>query len=687
MPLIHVPLPGFLSRRWPFATKPYRVPPRRLPFSFRRCPLMAHIGTQLGILAAIGGLWAVSERHNGIASVPTTPSEISLFWAGDVSVSLLWTYTLLWTALPAFLMARYSEYFSAMQEALKTSQPIMELCKPSGLERICSRCHQVHRWQTWTRCNPLPLFLKYGHFSKREHRKRASPKQTILLDYSKIHYSIPLVNSCVALRNRHFLVATCMFVKFLLSIISGLVAAIFSVAIVSASSPLPLVIPNMFYAWGPAESSLRPALDIVSASVVNTAPLIQWMTPTHAFHPFSVTPASSAALDGAGDAWNITAETTAYAMTLECDMLDPRVISAAGGITIDGTVGKDAQVVFNFTHRDCAVYKAISLMTPEALNMISFAETACSWASKSARVGFIAGATDPNSQIGLSNFTLASCIPSFTQSTASITVRAADTPGQVLSSTILASNTSQVSFGLTAYIDRVPLYTAVDPKSSNLQMDNIGRLSYDHSKAHTNPASPLDSAGLTSAFETIFTAVFAASATLTAFNNASTDPGPQFLLGSLAKPENRLFVVWRPAAVVMAVVFAALLATLWVAWYAHANADILRNQEQLILGHALMVDRCPGVAQYIDDLKADAVQHLRAEEKARCAREGVEYKPDMKSDDELLKGRSMVEHAAHLDEEWECSLDGDKIRLGKVSGFLGYYGTDQSASGSLQSNE
>ncbi|KAK3331624.1 hypothetical protein B0T19DRAFT_455911 [Cercophora scortea] len=683
MPFIHIPLPKCLSSRWPFAKKPYKVPLQRLPFTFRRVPLALHMGIQVAILATIGGLWALSERRNGIATVPTTPSEISLFWAGDVSVSLLWTYSLLWTALPAFLMARYMEYFGAMQDALKISQPMMELCKPSGLEKICTRarCHQEHRWKRWNRFNPLPVFLKYWHFPKR--RARASPKQTILLDYSKIYYSIPLVNTCFALRNRHFLVATCMFVKFLLSIVSGLVAAIFSVAIVSASSPLPLTMPNMFYDWGPAESSLRPALDIVSASVINNAPLIQWMTPTHAFHPFSVAP-SSAALDGVGGEWNITAETTAYSIALDCDILDARVISDAGGITVDGTPGKDAQVTFDFMHRDCPVYTWINLMTPAALNMISWSQTDCSWASGVARVGFFAGTTDPKSQIGLSNFTLVSCVPRFNQSTASITVGAAETPGHVLESSILSTNTSKVTSALSSYLERVHMYTAVDPKSTDLQMDNICRLSYEYSKAHNNTNPLSDSAGLMQSFETIFMATYAAAATLASFNNASTD-GPQLLVGSLAQPENRLFVVWRPAAVVMAVIFVALLVTILVAGYAYVNADILRSQNHLILGHALMVDRCPGVTQYIDDLKADAVQHLRAEEKRRHLKEGdgMNYKPA--TEEELLKGRSMVEHAEHLDEEWECSLDGDKIRLGKVSGFLGYYGADESPTESLSS--
>ncbi|KAK0718018.1 hypothetical protein B0T26DRAFT_752000 [Lasiosphaeria miniovina] len=678
---------------------------------------------QLAILSGIVALWVVSSKRDGIVAVPDTPS--SLFDSGGVSMSSarLWTYALLWTFLPTFILSRYGDCFGAVLDELKSSQPTMELCSPSGSwEPTCHApgCGKEHRWEgKWELYTPLrflPVIFKYHHRMIRRRRQRATPQQTILLDYGSLGYSLPIYNAWRALGNRHFLVAACMLVKSALSVASALASSILAVATVVTSVSVTLHADSyVFDSWDLSSTysnstSLRPAFDLVSATVVNYASPLPWMTPSHSFRPFygdfSPEPLST-----------VTALTTAYSATLDCDILDPQALGRAGEVYMEGQVGSaDGVVNFNFTHRGCAVFKWLRLMeAPSTVYVRSWAVTDCSLASGRMRYGFFAGVSDASAALGLSNLTLVACQPVFWNSSALVTVSAASSPapsapktsqgqspeyGQVISSSILHSDPFILS-SYGTYLGDMPLYAPTDP-SEEFSMDTVGRLSYDCA-TEQNATDALSSTLLTAAFQTVYGAVFATMVRLAGLKHTNTntntnststststsppaDAAAPVMDGLLSMPQNRLFVVRWPAAAVMAAVAAAFLVTVWTAFYAAINAPALLQRQDLILGHAMMVmtdhpspDSDSDMARYIAAVKADALQCVRDggedEEGRRSSqytgeKNSAQIKPPPSSDDEQrsLRGKDLVEHAGKAEglRDWECWLEGDEIRLRKV---------------------
>ncbi|KAK3368815.1 hypothetical protein B0T24DRAFT_680890 [Lasiosphaeria ovina] len=724
---------------WPFGrkdneppkAKKLQVPKKRLPLSLRETGLGANIALQLAILSGIVALWIVSSKRNGIVAVPDTPS--SLFDSSGVSMSTarLWTYALLWTFLPTFILSRYRDCFGGVLDELKSSQPTMELCSPSGAwDPTCHApgCGKEHRWEgKWELYTPLrflPVIVKYHHRMIRKRRQRATPQQTILLDYGSLGYSLPIYNAWRALRNRHFLVAACMLVKSALSVASALASSILAVATVVTSVSVTLHADSyVFDSWDLSSTysnttSLRPAFDLVSATVVNGASPLAWMTPSHSFRPFygDFSPETLS---------SVTALTTAYSATLDCDILDPQALGQEGEIYMEGQVGtSDGVVKFNFTHRGCAVYKWLRLMeAPSTVYVRSWAVTDCSLASGRMRYGFFAGVSDASAALGLSNLTLVACQPVFWNSSALVTVSAASSPapsapktsqgqnpeyGQVISSSILRSDPFTLS-SYGTYLGDMPLYAPTDP-SEEFSMDAVGRLSYDCA-TEQNATDALSSTLLTAAFQTVFSAVFATMVRLVGLKHINTnstststststsppaDAAAPVMDGLLSMPQNRLFVVRSPAAAVMAAVAAAFAVTVWTAFYAAINAPALLQRQDLILGHAMMTmtdhhpspspspgpgpDSDSDMARYIAAVKADALQCVRDEEEAEEARRrssqypteknGAQLKPPSSLGDEQrsLRGKDLVEYAGKAEglRDWECWLEGDKLRLRKV---------------------
>ncbi|KAM7197440.1 hypothetical protein V8F20_006585 [Naviculisporaceae sp. PSN 640] len=660
---------------WPFRRKNHHHAPKKtLPWPFRHVGINVHIALQVAIMSTIAGLWADSRRNYGIASVLPTPT--SPFEGGSSGV-LLWTYSLLWTALPAFLMARYTEVFASTLTALKSVQIILEMCRPSPQlrETVCTKCNQVHQWRwKWV---PLPLVLKYRHLAKLPRRPKANPGETILLDYDSIAYSIPIWNSWRSYKNHHYLLSLCMFVKFLLTLTGGLAAAILAVANVGLESTVPLRRPADLDGWAlslsSTSASLRPATDVVSATVNNGADLIPWTTATHAFRPFYY--------DTQGNSdrsrYNLTGFTSGYSATLDCKLLDPVALSAANGITMKGKVGQDGQVTVTFTDRGCNVRKFVDVLDVAKNYFKTWSETTCEGDSGRYRYGFIAGVSSTTSPIGLDNFTIASCVPTFWNSSTLVTVTGPSNAvnlkkGNSVSAMTLVSSEKFELDAARSFIENMPLYAVADP-DEQLHMDTLGRLTYDNA-VQSNPNSPLNPGTVIPSFEVIFGAVFVAMSALFAFHDDTSTSGD--LGGILSTPQNRLFVVWQPALAVLIIMAIALLVVLYIAfvWVPKSKETLLENQELVdgvLLGYAMVASQSEDLRRYIDVVRQEALE----EEVARrggapptgaSPAAGWWKTAGEDSEEKVLEEVDLVEFARkrrELNEQWECALEGGKIRL------------------------
>ncbi|KAM7210657.1 hypothetical protein V8F06_013956 [Rhypophila decipiens] len=665
--------------------KVHHAPKRTLPWPFRHWGLGVHITTQLIIIAAVTGLWVVSNRSYGIAAVVETPT--SPFEGGSSGV-LLWTYSLLWTAVPAFLMARYTEIFATTLNSLKSVQVILELCSPSAREKVCVKCGGTHGWGWQSK--------PFAHWSKRKRRDKATPGETILLDYDSMGYSIPIWNSWKAYRNNHYLISISMLVKFLLTLTGALAAAILAVANVSSSPSVPLQRAPDFDGWAlslsSSSASVRPATDVVSATINNGAEAIPWTTATHAFRPFYYHQPAQSPASG-----NLTGHTTAYSATLDCVIFDPVQISSANGIQLKGEIGNNATLTIKLTDRGCSVSKYLNLLSDSSTTYFkSWAETDCGKSANYSRFGFFSGIASTTSPIGLDNITITSCIPAFWNSSSIVTVTSNDRivdGNRVLSFTIQSSTPFDLP-SRDSYLGDMPLYAVADP-SEQLHMDTVSRLSYEHAM-QVNPASPLNSDTVVSSFETIFSAVFSSMSSLVGFkgtgntgdsdSQATTD---SFFFGVLSIPQNRLFVVWQPAAAVIAIMVFALIVTVYIAlvWVPRSKALLLQNPElvhSVVLGYAMIVNRSDELGEYIDTVKREA---LMVEMSHRGQGRGVDAagtpvgwwgagtRPS-EAEEDVLQNIDLIEFARKkksLNQDWECELDQGKIRLRRrqPSGYWG----------------
>lgn len=609
------------------------MPTKGLPFSLKRRGLICQFLAQIFIIMIIGVLWILSDYNNGIVSVPDTPS--SLF--GDlqgIHSALLWTYALLWTWFPAFAMGLYSSFYAAMVNCIKATQPMMELMRPAGREKACVTCKKVHGR------NDLPCFTTDFCLNKRPKKARSTAKLTLLLDYN----TCPIINSVQALAHRHFLVAVCMLIQVLLTLMSGLSAAILSVASVPVNSTIAITFNSYFDDWNlSTTTSTRPAFDIASANLINGGLPFSWTTQNYSILPFY--PAAGSA------SGNLTGDTLAYSSSLDCssfaadDLIKEGAVTLTGG-TPDSAANGSITVNFNFTDRGCSIDQWVLVYPSDAAPQMygqTWAVTECPLDANPGRLGIITGVYVKSAPFLLANFTLLSCIPSFWNSTASVTVSSNGNGSSEVTGLSVSTAVRWWPEFWDFWLNNIPYYRLYDPAQLS-SMDSLAYLAYNYA-VKQNATYPFDTELISASFQIVYSAVFAAFASASVY---SPSPQTNTSLGTLLRLQNRLFVVSTPAIAIIVIVGVALLTTIWVAVYVTRNREILAQAQSLdlILGNAILVDGSDTISKYIEEIKSEVGHKLQ--------------------NSATLENSDLVEYAKKTPalSEWECWLDKDgKLQL------------------------
>jgi hypothetical protein len=568
--------------------------------------LSFHLLAQSAILVAISMLWHKSNINNGIVAVPDTPS--ASFDSTGFHGPRIWTSTLLWTTIPAWVMSLYSAFWSAMLDELKNCQSTIELRRSDKSRRVPPSF--LPRWL----CKVMGYHNQGGNLGK------ASARHTILLDYRQV---IPVFDSFKAIRNRHFFLALCMAVKAALWGASGLSAAILTPATVPFGTPVQLVIkkafdPDPYVGVGPNSFSSRSALDIVSSAMNNNGSLFPWTSTTHSFLAFEA--------DGDFPPGSITGMTKAYSASLECDVYSIEALLRMKAVTFPAPVFNQTFVTFNFTDRDCPVYRMLSVSANMPLYFHTFSSTSCSAKVGYYRFGLFAGQYDESSPFLLDNFTFITCKPSFWTAEANVAVTTGtDIPGQIIDFSV--GNPTQI-FPLFAshWLNNQPLYFVTDPAVFT-SMDEIGRLVYNYN-ARKYPDNPLDSNSLRDSLQFLFGAFYATFASRSIYKDSNST---EEFTGTLAQEQSRLFVVPSAASAVIIITGAALCTTICLAIWLHSKKDILTKHLDLIMGHAILVSDSADMETYITEVgrsvegdygaSLDSVKHAeknRSLRKWRC---------------------------------------------------------------------
>ncbi|KAF2098858.1 hypothetical protein NA57DRAFT_76094 [Rhizodiscina lignyota] len=480
----------------------------------------------VGIIAAIIALERVSAARNGLVSVPS----ISATSLTSFSIKSAWSYGLLWTTLPSFLMSLYLLAWDTTVSATADRQPFVELRRPS--------------------------------------EEATNVRRTIMLDYRGYP---KFYNWGVAFRHHHWLIGCAMLLSLICSIALVPLTAHLLVSASTQTSSILRVHPSSQFndSAVTAQTDLQPAISIATALRVYGAPPLPWMTTEYGFGTFSN--------DTAGNG-NMTVDVSAYSAYLDCQIMDSSQYSmnlSDGSVTID------------INDRGCNVPTfPMPVASSTHLYLHTWNTQECTISARYSRFGLISGEYSKSAVDNLANLTVLSCIPEYWNTSGSLTVQTQRGVSPRFIS-FDARNASMIRpFSYKVFEDTLPDYQAFDP-TNTIVGDAFGRLVYDYSTLQNNLA-PLDQTSIKNSAEDVFTAIYASLAATTflqptAAVSAST--------ASFSKAETRLFVVTPVAYTMVGILALVLICHSFLIWHAERSRSILSGEEPVgLLGAAALLD-------------------------------------------------------------------------------------------------
>jgi hypothetical protein len=384
-----------------------RVPPRRPPLLLTLWGMALQLLCQTAIIITISSLWHISNTHNGIARVgdDRDPS----FDSKGFHPPPILSSSIVWATVPAWIMSAYSSLWSAMLDALKKVQPLLELEKAN---------QKPHQWvEPWK--NIWEWFLQRLPSSRKPSGPRTQPSLGAVLNHSTVDRTLlldygewPVINGLRAIWTGHVILGICLILRAALWTAGGLTAAMFVVVLVPAESQVSLRSTHYFdeyLGWasgiGSGNSSLTPALDLVSATVLRDGEDYPWTTDTHSFLPYL--PVS---WDGPG---NYSFDTEAYSATVECNVTTEEDLARVGGIQSALEEEDDlnfSQLQLGFQSGGCNVEKSF-LITNNTLQYARTWQVDCNLGNGRARLGIFSGVYNSTAKFRLSNLNVFTCQP------------------------------------------------------------------------------------------------------------------------------------------------------------------------------------------------------------------------------------------------------------------------------------
>jgi hypothetical protein len=482
----------------------------------------------VGIIVAILTLERISATRNGIATIRSIPSAPTAHFSLANSV---WSYGLLWTALPAFLMTLFHMAWEAVVTASADRQPFVELARPED--------------------------------------EAASMKRTVMLDYR----NYPSWYSwLVAFRRGHHIIGVSLLLGIVLSVAlvpltSHLLTAAATVALSNITGTIPSVFDDQAIN---AQTDLQSAMNVAGAVSIFGASPPPWATEQYAFEPFDISQ-----LNKSG---NISTIVNAYSGLLDCEIkatADYRITYSSGTVTIDGT------------DRGCAIPSIqIIVSTNVSLYALPWSTLQCDSVAHYSRFGIITARSADFAPDKLENLTVLSCIPSYWRSSGRLTVEHAPGKTPVFADFVADENnvTEIRPFFYKVLENTLPDYTAFDP-SNTFETDAWGRFVYQLA-SRRNITNPLDSQNIQSAMETLFSSFFASLASTSLFQPVTNAIQVD---ATFAEQVTRLFVVSPVAWTVAIILCLVLICNGFLIIYSEKNHSMLEEEPKGLLGSAVLL--------------------------------------------------------------------------------------------------
>ncbi|KIL90152.1 hypothetical protein FAVG1_06891 [Fusarium avenaceum] len=544
----------------------------------------------------LGSLWHISDTHNGIARVgdDRDPSFDSKgFHPPEILSS-----SIVWATIPAWIMSAYSSLWSAMLDALKKVQPLLELEKANQKPN-----HWAERWKNiwkWLlqRLSPLrKSSAPTAQPSLGAVSNHSTVDRTLLLDYGEW----PVINGLRAISKGHVILGICLILRAALWTAGGLTAAMFAVVLVPAESQVSLRSTHYFdeyLRWasgvGSSNSSLTPALDLVSATVLRDGEDYPWTTDTHSFLPYL--PVS---WDGPG---NYSFDTEAYSATVECNVTTEEDLARVGGI--QSVVGEEdelnsSQLQLGFKSGGCNVEKSY-LITNNTLLYARTWQVDCNLGNGRAKLGMLSGVYNSTAKFRLSNLSVITCQPLIYKSRVTLNMAFTNNTRAPKIISVSERNKQQIwPFFVSTWLRNIPLYSVFDPTVYS-DMDTFSRLVIGHASGRPILDDLPEKGRISASFETVFAALFSNFVTLQAYSSAPTKQ----ITGTVSRLERRLFVVWTASAAIVAIIAATLVTTIILAAHLYRQRHFLERYLDLMLGTALLLrdTSSSGLETYLEEL-------------------------------------------------------------------------------------
>ncbi|EWY94862.1 hypothetical protein FOYG_04015 [Fusarium oxysporum NRRL 32931] len=508
---------------------------------------------QFVLITTICALWHRSNTNNGHVTVGDN-RDPSFDSRGFHPPPIL-NSSIVWATVPAWIMSAYSSLWSAMLDSLKKVYLLLELEKEN----------QKHI--------PFVEIL------------------TLLLDYGEW----PVINGIRAALVGHVLLGFCLLLRAGLWTAGGLTAAIFATALVPSETPATLYSTQYFdeyLGWnegrGASNSSITPAFDIVSATVLRSVDDYLWTTETHSFLPF--VPVNKNAPG------NYTFKTEAYSSTVNCTIATEDDLVKIGGIRLDLEEGDEldsAQLRFGFQSDGCNVNKWFTITN----NTLQYARTwsaDCGLSSGRASFGMFSGNFNATERFRLSNLTVITCQPLVYKS--NVTLEMSFPNNTATPKVIRFSETSKQQI---YWLRIIPRYSVFDPMVYN-DMDTFSRLVIGLASREPTLDTLPEKQQIANFFGIVFAALFSNFVTLQGYSNAPK----REIVSTLSRLRLRLFVVKSAALATVIILATTFVTTVILAISLHRNRHIISSYMDLLLGTAVLLrnGNSSGLESFLDDL-------------------------------------------------------------------------------------
>lgn len=481
----------------------------------------------VSLTSIIVSLDIVSRHNSGFVRQSKAPPILARNPAVEKAI---WSQGILYTAFPAFIMTIYRTMWEASVSAFAQRQPYVDMKKPGG----------------------------------------GPPQSTIMLDYQ----AEPSVYSwVVALRNRHLLLAACMFSSVLLTFfVIPLTSFLFTTASFVSNATFPLSFETSFNSnvLGPFPTSpdLRRTLDSAAAMRIQNASRPPWTDGEFAVAGF--VPLVNI------EKGNVTLVTTAYSAHSDCVVIPETQYQKT--ILTPGDTGIPAlSIKISANDRGCRISNFLNIRLsdnhPDKILRL-WTTMSCSFDAGWSRFSILT-AVYKDALSGVANFSLISCAPSYQITPGTLVATMDADPAPALRSfTPDPSKTQQTRWeDLWRFFENgIHTFGCYDPMS-DVDSNEFGQHLYRIS-SHKNIKSPLSPETIVDAAEILFSTTFAVFASTVLFRPTDS---PQNGTGIRSLDETRLIVVSPIAYIILAILI--IVAGLNTSLFFYAREESMLSEE------------------------------------------------------------------------------------------------------------